>query len=263
MTAGPDNDAAAAAGAYDRHVGRYGSQLAAGLTAAARVPRDGSVLDVGCGPGPLTSRLAALVGAERVAAIDPSEVFVQACRARVPGADVRVGVAERLPFQSDTFDAVLAQLVVPLMEDREAGVREMARVARPGASVAACVWDSTTMPLLRAYWDAALAVAPDRAGAFDEGERVGYAGAHDLAALWHRCDLADVVTGEILVTADYCGFEDLFTPFTTGTGNSGSVYRELDDADRRRLRDEAFRLLGAPSGEFTLNPRAWWVRGEA
>lgn len=263
MTTDPDNELADAADAYDRHVGRYGSQLAAGLIDAAGVPSDGCVLDIGCGPGPLTSALAARVGAERVAAIDPSEVFVQACRARVPGADVRVGVAERLPFTTGRFDAVLAQLVVPLMEDREAGVREMARVARPGAAVAACVWDSTTMPLLSAYWDAALAVAPDRAGAFDEGGRVGYPDAEDLAALWRRCGLAEVVTGEILVTADYSGFDDLFEPFAAGSGNSGSVYRGLGDADRRRLRGAAFRLLGEPAGGFTLTARAWWVRGEA
>jgi ubiquinone/menaquinone biosynthesis C-methylase UbiE len=86
---------------------------------------------------------------------------------RVPGADVRTGVAERLPFERGSFDSVLAQLVVPLMDDREAGVREMTRMARRGGVVAACVWDSTRMPMLRAYWDAALAVAPDRAGAFD------------------------------------------------------------------------------------------------
>lgn len=263
MTVSPDKGFADAADAYDRHVGRYGSQLAAGLVAAARVPRDGRVLDIGCGPGPLTSELAALVGAERVAAVDPSEAFVQACRARVPGADVRVGVAERLPFAANSFDAVLAQLVVPLMEDREAGVREMARVARPGAAVAACVWDSTTMPLLSAYWDAALAVAPDEAGAFDEGRRVGYPDAQDLAELWNRCGLSGVTTGQLLVTADYASFDDLFQPFTTGTGNSGSVYRGLDVAKRQRLREAAYDLLGEPDDNFTLTARAWWVRGEA
>src|SRR5690242_15789293 len=92
--------------------------------------------------------------------------------------------AWRPPFDDDAFDVMLAQLVVPLMADREVGLREMRRVARPGGVVAACVWDSTTMPLLRAYWDAALAVAPDRAGGFDEGRRVGYPSPDQLAELW-------------------------------------------------------------------------------
>ena len=83
-----------------------------------------------------------------MAAVDPSEPFVAACRARVRGADVRVAAAEMLPFGQNEFDVVLAQLVVQLMDDRDKGVREMARVARPGGVVAACVWDSGAMPLL-------------------------------------------------------------------------------------------------------------------
>src|ERR671923_864578 len=115
--------------AYDHHVGRYGAQLAAGLIEVAGVRRGQRALDVGCGPGPLTAALAGTLGADNVAAVDPSAPFVEACRARVPGADVRVGVGERLPFADGSFDAVLAQLVVQLMDDREAGVREMSRVA--------------------------------------------------------------------------------------------------------------------------------------
>lgn len=252
-----------AAAAYDRHVGRYGEQLAAGLMGAAGVRLGRHVLDVGCGPGHLTRGLAAVVGAERVAAVDPSEAFVDACRGRVPGADVRVGVAEQLPFTDDTFDAVLAQLVVPLMSDREAGVREMTRVARPGGVVAACVWDPTEMPLLRAFWDAALAVAPDRAGAFDEGGRIGYRDPQELATLWTGCGLSDVRTGELRVSGEYEGFDDLFAPFTAGTGNSGTVYRGLVDADRQRLRKEAYRLLGQPTDGFRLTARAWLVCGRA
>ncbi|MBI5104804.1 MAG: methyltransferase domain-containing protein, partial [Solirubrobacterales bacterium] len=132
-----------AGAAYDRHVGRYGAQLAAGLVEVAGIRPGQRVLDVGCGPGPLTAALAEVVGAGLVSAVDPSAPFVAACRARVPGADVRVGAGERLPFDDDAFDAALAQLVVQLMDDREAGVREMARVTRPGGAVAALVWDAT------------------------------------------------------------------------------------------------------------------------
>ena len=87
------------------------AQLAAGLIGAAGIRPGQRVLDVGCGPGPLTTELAGLLGSENVAAVDPSEPFVEACRSRVPGADVRVGVGEELPFAADEFDAVLAQLV--------------------------------------------------------------------------------------------------------------------------------------------------------
>lgn len=250
-----------AADAYDHHVGRYGAQLAAGLIEAAGIRAGQRVLDVGCGPGPLTRALADRTGESNVAAIDPSPEFVDACRARVSGADVRTGLAEQLPFSSDTFDAALAQLVVQLMDDRDAGIAEMIRVTHPGGVLAACVWDSTTMPLLRAFWDSALEVAPPQAGAIDDGRRVGYEHDRDLGELWKAHGLADVATGELWITADYASFDDLFEPFTTGTGHSGRCYAALDRAQQRRLRDQTRHRLGDPESPFTLTARAWWARG--
>ncbi len=130
----------ASAAIYDRHVGRYSPQLSAALIEAAGIDRRDRVLDVGCGPGGLTRALAELVGPESVAAVDPSEPFVDACRERVPGADVRLAAAEKLPFPDDRFDAVLSQLVVNFLSDPQAGLREMSRVARPNGVVVGCVW---------------------------------------------------------------------------------------------------------------------------
>jgi ubiquinone/menaquinone biosynthesis C-methylase UbiE len=249
--------------AYDRGVGRYGAELAAGLIREAAVRPGQRALDVGCGPGPLTEALAEVLGTGSVAAVDPSEPFVEACRARVPGADVRVGVAEQVPFEGDAFDAVLAQLVVQLMADRDAGVREMVRVARPGGTVAACVWDWSTMPLLRSFWDAALEAAPERAGEFDDAQRVGYRDPAELGELWKAHGLIEVSTGELLTSADYASFDDLWEPFSAGVGRSGSCFTSLDGAAQDRVRAAARRSLDAPDGPFTLTARAWSVRGVA
>ena len=251
----------AAAEAYDHHVGRYGARLAAGLIGVAGIRPGQRALDVGCGPGSVTRPLADLLGPENVAGVDPSESFVDACRMRVPGADVRVGVGERLPFPDGSFDAVLAQLVVQLMDDRAAGVRAMARVARPGGTVAACVWDSGTMPLLRSFWDAALEVAPERAGALDDGRRVGYGRPAELGELFEDSGLTEVSTGELLVDAAYGSFDELFRPFAAGVGHSGSCFTSLDDDAQARLRESARRRLGSPRGPFTLTARVWWARG--
>ena len=259
--AGPTNAFAGAAEAYDHHVGRYGAQLAAGLIDAAGIEPGQRALDVGCGPGQLTSVLADLLGAGNVAAVDPSEPFAEACRARVPGADVRVGVGEKLPFAEDEFDAVLAQLVVQLMDDRDAGLREMKRVARPGSVIAACVWDHRTMPVLRSFWDAALEVSPERAGELDDGQRVGYESPDELGELWRAHGLGQVSTGEILVQADYESFDDLFSPFAAGAGHSGACFTSLHEADQERLRSDTRRRLNVPEGAFGLTARAWWARG--
>ena len=96
---------------------------------------------MGCGPGALSAELVRRLGPASVHAIDPSESFVAAARERLPQTDVRLASAERLPFENDTFDLAMAQLVVQFMTDPVAGLREMARVTRPGGVVAACVWD--------------------------------------------------------------------------------------------------------------------------
>lgn len=247
--------------AYTHGVGRYGGQLAAELIRVARIQPGQRALDVGCGPGQLTGPLCELLGAENVAGVDPSGAFVEACRDRLPGADVRVGVAEELPFGDDEFDAALAQLVVQLMSDRDAGVKEMARVVRPGGVIAACVWDSRTMPLLRAFWDSALEVGAERATELDDAQRVGYEGPEELGELWETHDLTDVVTGEIWIHADYEGFDDLFRPFAAGAGHSGSCYTALEEPRQRQLRADMHRRLGSPEGPFSLTARAWSVRG--
>src|SRR5215213_5944623 len=157
---------AAPAEQYDRFMGRYAPTLSAALSDAAGVAAGMRVLDVGCGPGGLTRELIARVGAANVAAVDPAPQFAAACRERNPGADVREGAAEALPWPDGTFDAALASLVVGFMRDADAGVREMARVTRPGGTIAACMWDTTAggMTMLRVFWNAARRVEPDVAG---------------------------------------------------------------------------------------------------
>src|SRR5512141_2512720 len=129
------------ADAYDRYVGRYSPALARELLGFAGVAPGDHALDVGCGPGALTAALVGLLGADHVAAADPSEPFVEACRRRNPGARVELAPAESLPFADDEFDHVLSQLGVNFMADAPAGLAEMRRVTRPGGVIAGCTWD--------------------------------------------------------------------------------------------------------------------------
>jgi len=249
------------ADAYHRFVGRYTSVLADAMLEAAGVRSGMRVLDVGCGTGALAGQAARLVGARNVAAVDPSESFVEGCRARVPGADVRVAAAESLPFEDGAFDAVLAQLVVPFMGDAPRGVAEMTRVARPGGVVAASVWDyAGGMRLLRAFWDAAADVDPESA-ARDEGRLLRYANADELGALWSEAAVDDVVVTALEVEASYDDFDDLWTPFLAGIGPAGAYTASLEPDEQEALRDQLRAQLGNPSGPFTLNATAWCVRG--
>jgi SAM-dependent methyltransferase len=260
-----DDDVAAsfraAPEAYDNHVGRYGAELARGLIGLTGVTAGAAVLDVGCGTGLLAAELASVVGAANVAAMDPSEPFVTACRARIPGADVRVGRAEQIPFADNCFDAVLAQLVVNFMTDPPAGVREMRRVATPDGVVAAAVWDyAGEMTLLRTFWEAAGAV--DLASArLAEGNIMRYCDPAALSELWVEAGLRDVAVTPLLPAASYSNFDDLWQPLLTGVAPSGAYVVSLDDSLRRALYDEWFGRLGHPCGPFVLTGRAWAVVG--
>ena len=122
---------AVAADSYDRFMGRYSVLLAPQLAELAGVAGGQRVLDVGCGPGALTTELVRLLGSGAVTAVDPSEPFVAAARERHPGVTVELAAAEDLPFPADSFDAALAQLVVHFMADPVAGLGEMARRDAP------------------------------------------------------------------------------------------------------------------------------------
>lgn len=248
--------------AYDRFVGRYSAQLAVEHTRFADVRRGMRALDVGCGPGALTAELARQLGADAVAAADPSEPFVEACRRRVPGAEVVVADAEALPFPDDAFDIALSQLVVNFMSDAEAGVREMARVTRRGGTVASCVWDyGGAMTLLRAFWDAANDVAPDGAANADEGAVMRWSGEGELADLWRLAGLDDVRFGPLVVSARYESFEDLWWPLPRGIGPAGAFTAALDDEAQAALHDALRERLDVGDEPFELTARAWAVAG--
>ncbi|HEV8113711.1 MAG TPA: methyltransferase domain-containing protein [Planctomycetota bacterium] len=243
--------------AYARHVGRYSAALASAFCERAGVAAGDSVLDVGCGPGPLIAEAARRVGPEKVAGVDSSEPFLAICRAALPGADLRTADAEDLPFGDQSFDVVLSQLVLNFILDARAGVAEMARVAR--RTVAACVWDyAGGMTMLRAFWDAAIELDPL---APDEARTMRFCTAPELRSLWERAGLRDVATGEIVVAAEYTDFEDYWTPFESGIGPSGAYVAALSNARRDTFRTACFRRLGSPPGPFRLDARAWFVRG--
>jgi len=243
---------------YDRFMGRYAPTLAVALADGAGIEAGMRALDVGCGPGGLTHELVARTGAENVAAIDPAPQFAEACRARHPGVDVRVGPAEELPWEDGRFDAALAQLVLAFMRDPDRGVREMARVTRPGGVVAACMWDlhEGGMTMLKTFWDAVREIVPDAGG---EHQRPGTARG-DIAAHLERAGLEDVHDGELRARADYTDFDDFWQPFTFAVGPAGQYLRTLDPGAQAEVREGCRRRLPA-DGPFTLEPRAWFARG--
>ena len=240
---------------YDSFMGRFSNGLAPLFADFAGVQTGQRVLDVGCGPGALTELLSRRAGG--VAAIDPAEQFVDTCRGRVPGADVRLGSAESLPWRDGEFDAALAQLVLTFMADADRAVSEMARVTRPGGVVAACMWASDEgMQLLHS-----IRAAAEKLG--KPMHKVAYQTREEVSALFERSPLENIEISALRPTAAYADFEDYWTSVLGAPGNVGKYLGTLSDAERGRLGDECFAVVGKPSGAFELGGKAWAARGTA
>ena len=235
---------------YDSFMGRYSTKLADEFADLAGVRRGQSALDVGCGPGALTGVLVERLGARAVAACDPSPGFVADCTERHPRVRVAPGRAESIPFESDSFDHALAQLVLHFVSDPGAAASEMVRVVRPGGWVSACVWDfDEGMQMLRAFWDAALELDP---GAPDEAQRMRFGRPGEIAELWATAGLVDIEETTLTVASGYETFDELWNGYLAGVGPAGAYCVSLGDADRLRLRSVLERRLGSPAGPFEL-----------
>ncbi|WP_044385690.1 class I SAM-dependent methyltransferase [Streptomyces cyaneogriseus] len=174
---------------YDKEAERYDASRGgeARAAAAARavlelVPRGArSLLDLACGTGIVTRRLAAARDGMRVTGADLAPAMVRRAAARLPGAVVRAD-SRRLPFADGAFDAVSSVWLLHLTgsaDDARAIVGECARVLRPGGVYVTTV-DKGAAHNVGSDIDAVLAARPpstarDAAAAVEE-----YARAHGL-----------------------------------------------------------------------------------
>jgi SAM-dependent methyltransferase len=245
-----------AASDYERFMGRYSRPLAVPFADFAGVVAGMTVLDVGCGTGALTAELVARVGAASTHAVDPSPGYVAATRIAHPDVDVREASAEQLPFDDDSVDAALAELVVHFMKDPVVGLREMARVTKSGGTVAACVWDHAGggSPL-SPFWDAVKTIDPRVTG---EAAMPG-ASAGQLAGFLQKAGLDAVTEQAISVQVVHPTFDDWWQPYLAGTGPAGAYVARLIPGEVERLRTAAEAHL--PPFPLTLTASAWAARG--
>lgn len=116
---------------YESQEGEDAREVAFRAIAAGRPRR---VLEVGPGPGELSARMTAELGAG-VVALDLSERMVQLARER--GVDARVGDVQSLPFEDGSFDTVVAAWMLYHVPDLDRGLAEIARVLAPGGRLVA------------------------------------------------------------------------------------------------------------------------------
>ncbi len=95
-----------------------------------------AVLEVGCGTGVIAGEVAKVGPA--VVGLDLSTDMLAVARREAPAVQCAQGDAHALPFPDNTFDLVLCHYLLLWLADPAQGLREMARVVRPGGAVLAC-----------------------------------------------------------------------------------------------------------------------------
>ncbi len=91
-----------------------------------------SVLDVGCGTGKLLRRAHIYWPQAQLIGVDPANGMIEMAKRLTPNATFSTGMAEALPLQDASVDVALSTVSFHHWQDQAAGIREIARVLRPG-----------------------------------------------------------------------------------------------------------------------------------
>jgi SAM-dependent methyltransferase len=231
--------------AYEAYVGRWSRTVAVEFVRWLGMPAGRRWLDVGCGTGALT----AAVPDGHVVGVDPSRGFLAG------RTDVVVGDARALPFPDDRFDVVVSGLAMNFVPDTAAAVAEQVRVAAPGATVAAYVWDyADGMTMMRHFWDVALELDP---AAPDEGRLFPLCRPDGLRAAWEGAGLTGVTVAPVEVPTVFADFDEYWQPFLGGTGAAPAYLASLPADQQAEIRER----LRTRLTDLRLTARAWAVRG--
>ena len=183
---------------------------AAGVVAGTRV------LDIGCGSG-LALVLAARRGA-LPAGIDISPGLLGIARERLPGADLRDGDMESLPFPDKAFDAVIGVSAFQFAGDPPRALGEAARVLRPGGRLVASLFAAPERCQSTVAHKAMSALIPPDAAA----DHAPYAlsGPGRLEAALEQAGLRVVGDGEVVCRWRYASMDDAVTGLLCSAGGA-------------------------------------------
>ncbi|HEY8016924.1 MAG TPA: class I SAM-dependent methyltransferase [Dongiaceae bacterium] len=246
--------------AYEQMMGVW-SRLAGDVFLDWLAPAPGlRWIDVGCGNGAFTELLVERCAPIEVQGIDPSEAQLAFARSRPAArvAEFRNGSAMELPFADGSFDAAVMALVIFFVPDPSRGVAEMARVVRPGGTIAAYAWDilGGGFPLepIRAEMQAlgvevAMPPSPDASRT------------ETLRELWRTAGLEAIETREITVLRSFTGFEDFWT-ISLLSPSVGAAIAAMAASDVAQLKARVqARLPADAAGRIICSGRANAVKG--
>lgn len=257
---------ASTADGYEQLMGRWSRRLAVRFLEFAGTSRGEKVLDVGCGTGSLTFLLAEQPDLQAIAGIDYARPYIEdaASRNADPRVSFQVGDACALPFGDAAFDRVLSLLMLHFVTEPDRAVAEMRRVARPGATVAATVWDARGgFVASRLFFDTAAALDPAAGLRRARNYTRPMTRPGELVSAWRQAGFAGIEAAELAIRMEFASFDDYWAPYAGQDGPGAEYVATLDDAARLRLREavRAAYLDGESDGPRSYVAVAWAVKG--
>lgn len=250
---------------YEQIMGRWSRLLAPKFLDFAGSGSGERVLDAGCGTGSLTFELIRRADC-RIEAVDLSEAYIR--HAAGHSADPRVNFATAdicaLPFADAVFDRVLSLLVLHFVPDTAKAMAELVRVAKPGATVAATVWDARGgFVANRIFYDTAAVLDP--AGVTRRARNLTRPTTRpgELAAAFRAAGLRDVREVELTIRMTFSAFDDYWAPYL-GSDGPGADYVATLSPDMKQGLHDAVRsayLDGEDDGPRSYAAIAWAAAG--
>jgi ubiquinone/menaquinone biosynthesis C-methylase UbiE len=217
-------------------------------------------IDVGCGTGAFAELIIEGWAPAEVQGVDPSDAQLASARTRPLGQIVKFqrGDAMALPFSAAEFDSGIMALVIFYVPDPAKGVVEMARVVRPGGTVAAYVWDMMGggHPLETMHAELSAMGFPAARPPLSD-----ITGLEALRLLWRNAFLDEIETREIAVRRTFADFEEYWTTSTLGATVRQTI-AAMHPSDVELLKERMRgRLSADAAGHITCNARANAIRG--
>jgi SAM-dependent methyltransferase len=245
-----------AADDYERYMGRWSRAVGQKFLDWVTPPNNARWLDVGCGTGAFSELIAKRCAPQSISGIDPSPEQIAYATKAIPTADFRVGSADALPFPDDAFDVVASALVLHFLPDRIKALREMRRVARPGAIVAGYTWQRTASEAFAPY--APMKKAIQAAGAeFISSPLVPEANPTGLSDTLRQCGFTDFTVDTIKVSYSYENFADYWDTMALAFSPTGKSMAAMTEEGRAKLRAHMMKALPADAaGRITYSSQA-------
>ncbi len=244
---------------YEQSMGVWSRLIGDDFLVWLDMPGQQRWLDVGCGNGAFTELIVDRCAPAAVSGIDLAPAQIAYAQARPAGrlAEFRQGDAMALPYADGSFDAVAMALVIAFVPDPAKAVAEMARVVRPGGTVATYTWDRSEGGLPHDPLLAALsavgrpALTPPSAASASAAIR----------RLWEDAGFEAIAVKEIVVEKRFDDF-DAFWRNVSAIGSVVPILAGLPEADLTRVKAETrARVSSDASGRVTHQACAYAIRG--